>query len=189
MLKKPDMRIINPIGRPKPVIELKCNNCGKCCDFGKSGHRPYITATDVRVWLDKGLWHIIKQIEFIIAKGEGSVERQQEWSFRAVKGVCVFRINGKCAIYSVRPLACAVYPVVGTCRNHLETKCTNKHLIRQFQKAHKEWRRATNEWKQDKLKELIAACEKRGLIVKRDIVESIDDKKPETTQVVEKRLE
>lgn len=159
-----------------------CTNCGKCCNFTACGHQPFITAADMRVWLDKGLWHIIKRVRFTMGKELDKLGEhpRQEWTFEHSDdklGTCAFRINGKCAIYSVRPLACAVYPVQGTCIAKNVPKVTNKHLLRQFTAAHKEWSRSSDEWRQDKLKEILADAESRGYVGRRVVpvpLETID---------------
>jgi Fe-S-cluster containining protein len=146
---------------------MTCTNCGQCCNFDKSGHAPFITATDMRVWLDKGLWNIIKRVRFLVGKEKDALDEnpRQEWTFENPGGSCYFRFNGKCGIYSVRPLVCAVYPASeDTCINGTMQQCGNKHLLRQFKKAHKEWDQGTDEWRQDTLKKILMEAEDLGFV-------------------------
>ena len=170
------------VSRLKPEKKAVCVNCGKCCNFDASGHQPFITATDMRNWLDKGLWHVIKHVQFTL--GGTKDEPVQEWTFHHKNGTCVFRMNGKCAIHSVAPLACQVYPVGKPCRNGTLPANRNKHLLRVFIQAHKEWSKVNDQWKQDKLKELLAECVERGLKVSNETCVPIDD--GQDKKVVEK---
>jgi len=146
---------------------MSCTNCGKCCNFEKSGHAPFITATDMRVWLEKGLWHIIKRVRLDVGKEKDKLREnaRQQWIFEHPGGSCYFRQRGKCVIYSVRPLACAVYPASeDTCKSGAMVRCTNKHLLRMFRQAHKEWGRSSDEWRQEKLEEILKEAQDRGFV-------------------------
>jgi Fe-S-cluster containining protein len=138
----------------KPERAPACVNCGKCCSFVK--HKPFLTAVDVQGWLDKGLWHVLKRLQFEIGADSKGDKTRQQWTFQEDKQRnCVFRGNGKCLIYSVRPLTCQVYPVGGYCENKTLPRCVNKHLLRQFIKASHDFARSSDEWRGDKLKEII----------------------------------
>jgi Fe-S-cluster containining protein len=140
----------------------KCVQCGKCCSMIK--HQPFLTAIDVQGWINKGLWHIIKELRFTTGKTDG--KPRQEWTFQQDKyGNCLFLGNGKCLIYRVRPLVCQVYPTntMGTCENGTNSKHASKAISKQFLHAIANWNKSNDGWRQDKLEELIKECEKRGL--------------------------
>ena len=126
-------------------------------------HQPFLTAIDVQNWISKSLWHIIKEMRFTTGKGETRDKPRQEWTFQQDdKGNCVFLGDGRCLIYRERPLVCRAYPTGGVCES-VQHMNPSVHLSRAFQKAIKDWNRSDDQWRQDKLEEMIKECEKRGL--------------------------
>jgi Fe-S-cluster containining protein len=131
---------------------MTCNDCGKCCRM--DAHKPFITARDVQKWIDDGKWKIINQLCFTVG---GTKEKPvQEWTFKEKDGYCVFHGVGKCRIYSSRPLVCQAYPSnTEVCEGKQMIPRASKHVLRSHNAAIKNWNQASQEWRQEKLMELI----------------------------------
>jgi len=136
------------------MTRLSCTGCGACCTFTNGA--PFIFPVDVNAWLKHDQWRVLNQIRFTIDENT----RTQEWTFWEKPNTheCVFRINGKCAIYRIRPLACQVYPGTErdtTCVAGVKHPLPSKHVMRQYIKAAKDWRKWSMTTRQAEMKRVI----------------------------------
>jgi Fe-S-cluster containining protein len=66
----------------------QCYTCGKCCDFGKFGHRLFITTPEL-MYLAANL-------------GEENIKPM-------TTGLCPYNVSGKCSIYELRFSGCRIF--------------------------------------------------------------------------------
>jgi Fe-S-cluster containining protein len=71
-----------------------CTACGKCCDFESFGHRLYVTTPEL-IYFQHFMGTEIQEM---------------------ATGVCPYRIDGKCTVYSYRFAACRIF----TCKGNAE---------------------------------------------------------------------
>jgi Fe-S-cluster containining protein len=124
------------------AIFIPCKRCGKCCDL--TIQAPFVLPKDIRGWMDKKQWNIILSLQLC-----ESQDHEQEITFRkAEDGHCVWWRKAGCLIYKSRPITCAMYPTHGTC-HHGNAPTISYSAMQQFNRARKEWMRASAQWKQD----------------------------------------
>ena len=136
---------------------MTCVNCGKCCTFTNGA--PYLTPDDVNKWLEHDQWGILNQIRFTIDK----THMTQEWTFfeHPEMHVCCFRIDGRCAIYKSRPLACQYYPGVRKCHSGHST-VPSIHVQRAYTRAWKDWQSYGLESRKENLKLMLEEARLHG---------------------------
>ena len=66
----------------------RCRACGNCCSFGDYDHRLFVTSPEM--------------IYFKTALGEKGILPMQ-------KGVCPYKIDGKCTVYDHRFAGCRIF--------------------------------------------------------------------------------
>ncbi|HMN97138.1 MAG TPA: hypothetical protein PKC43_11595 [Phycisphaerales bacterium] len=87
-----------------------CVASGCCCAFEAFGHRLYVTALEVRRFLDR--------LEDEL--GRGCDEAMVEASIQ--RGDCPFLVAGACSVHPIRPLACRMFfcdPAVASSQQEL----------------------------------------------------------------------
>lgn len=68
-----------------------CQACGHCCDFESFGHRLYLTTPEL-LYFAHHVGHPLKPM---------------------TGGVCPYRIDGKCSVYSFRFVGCRIFQCKG----------------------------------------------------------------------------
>lgn len=64
-----------------------CRGCGQCCDFQSYGHRLFLTPPEL-IYLD---------------------DTQQGLFLPMTNGICPYRINGRCSVYTRRFVGCRIF--------------------------------------------------------------------------------
>ena len=73
------------------LLDQSCHACGECCDFERFGHRLYVTTPE--------LMHFQHAVGPDIKDMSG--------------GVCPYRIDGKCTVYTFRFSGCRIFSCKG----------------------------------------------------------------------------
>ena len=79
-----------------------CRNSGRCCRFDQFGHRLYVTGLEIAWTLTQlGMtpWHED-------APGVGADIRPTRID---PAGACVFQVDNRCTVHTVRPLGCRIF--------------------------------------------------------------------------------
>lgn len=96
------------------ALGQSCTACGKCCDFESFGHRLYVTTPEL-LYFQRFVGPDIRPM---------------------ATGICPYRIDGKCTVYSYRFAACRIF----TCKGDAEKEnAVCEQTLRKFKelcKAH-----------------------------------------------------
>jgi len=115
--------IYSQIDRRLDAAGASCENCGRCCDFTRFGHRLYVTTLEI-LYLLNGLTHQSALLD--------DLKKQP-----IIAGRCLFQQDHNCLMRPFRPASCRIF----YCRD-LDTPFQNElneQVVQELRRLHEQF--------------------------------------------------